>query len=84
MSFLAHETDGLVRHGTLWRPVAARAGSLGAWLRRAWRDHRAARAMRGLSPEMLKDIGVSFAEIDTVVRHGRPSRRQGPGGGSRP
>jgi uncharacterized protein YjiS (DUF1127 family) len=52
-----------------------------AW--RAWGRYRAARALRALSPEMLKDIGVQFCEIETVVRDGRArtDRRSPPRGG---
>ena len=84
MSILAHETDGIVRHDGTFGPAAARLRGMGIWVWRAWGHYRAARAMRELSPEMLKDIGVAFAEIDTVVREGRPSRRSGARGGGRP
>jgi uncharacterized protein YjiS (DUF1127 family) len=85
MTVLAHKTDDIVRHEEIFRPgaVAARLRRLGAQLWWAWGRYRAARAMRGLSPEMLKDIGVPFAEIETVVRQGRPPRHPGGKGGSR-
>ncbi|MEJ1936043.1 hypothetical protein WDZ92_38105 [Nostoc sp. NIES-2111] len=86
MDTLAHWTDGVAPRQKIFRPetVAARLRRLGEQFWQAWGQYRAARAMRGLSPEMLKDIGVPFAEIDTVVRQGRPQLRQGPKGGSRP
>lgn len=36
-----------------------------------WRAHRAARNVESLSDEMLRDIGISRADIDVVVRYGR-------------
>lgn len=85
MTMLANRTDGIVRHGKTIRPIpaVARLRTLGLLFWQAWGQYRAARAMRGLSPEMLKDIGVPFAEIDTVVRYGRPSRQHAAKRGSR-
>ena len=52
-----------------------------AW--RAWGHYRATRALQALSPEMLKDIGVPFCDIESAVRDGRPQggRRPAPRGG---
>ena len=79
MSMLTHWTDGITAD-----PRSVAAGGIGTrlrvslvWLWQAWGHYRAARAMQALSPEMLKDIGVSFAEIDCVVREGRRSLRRG-------
>jgi uncharacterized protein YjiS (DUF1127 family) len=42
-------------------------------LRAEWRIRRAMGEVRGLGDEMLRDIGLSRADIERCVRHGRPS-----------
>ncbi len=54
-----------------WRRIIAR---LAVRTRKAMAARRAARHMRELSPELLKDIGVHACEIDWVVRNGRTDR----------
>jgi uncharacterized protein YjiS (DUF1127 family) len=42
---------------------------------RFWQARRATRKLEGLDDRMLGDIGISRADIDRVVRHGRPPAR---------
>jgi uncharacterized protein YjiS (DUF1127 family) len=52
------------------------AGFAGAF--RRWRQNRRAeQTLGGFSDAMLRDIGVSRAEIGDAVRHGHPHRNDG-------
>lgn len=46
--------------------------TLAAYVRRARERRQASNALYNLSDHQLRDIGVSRAEIDHVIRHGRP------------
>lgn len=50
------------------------------WVVREWRIHRSIEQLRGFNDRMLKDIGLTRMEIETVLRHGRncdETRRRG-------
>jgi uncharacterized protein YjiS (DUF1127 family) len=65
------------RRGTGFGAVLlAGAGALATALVREIRLRRDARRLAELSDHMLKDIGVSRGEIDSVVRDGHPPRRR--------
>ncbi|WP_374377609.1 DUF1127 domain-containing protein [Dongia sp.] len=46
--------------------------ALATYLARARERRQASNALYNLSDHQLRDIGVSRAEIDHVIRHGRP------------
>jgi uncharacterized protein YjiS (DUF1127 family) len=47
-----------------YRPLAEPSPSLWETLRAAWGRHRSRRRIAQLDPQMLKDIGVSYAEAE--------------------
>ena len=47
-----------------YRPLVEPSPSLWETLRMAWGRHRSRRRIAQLDPQMLKDIGVSYAEAE--------------------
>jgi uncharacterized protein YjiS (DUF1127 family) len=43
-------------------------------VRNAWARRQASILLHDLTPEMLKDIGISPGEIESALRHGRTGR----------